>query len=150
MTMMPAQPGSRSGAHDPRQRATPVTEYLDLDDLLEIARAAVGPGVVVGDYGLLESALARPRASVFGEDAYPDVHLKGAALMQSLARNHALVDGNKRVAWTACRTFLAINGERLSASVDDRFDFVIRVATGLAADLDKIADQLRAWSYRES
>jgi death-on-curing protein len=126
------------------------TEYLDLDDLLEIAREAVGPGVVVRDYGLFESALARPRASVFGQDAYPDVHLKAAALMQSLARNHALKDGNKRVAWTACRTFLAINGEWLTASVDDRFDFVIRVATGAAADLDKIADQLRAWSYRES
>ena len=108
-----------------------MTEYLDLDDLLEIAREAVGPGVVVRDYGLLESALARPRASVFGQDAYPDVHLKAAALMQSLARNHALKDGNKRVAWTACRTFLAINREWLSASVDDRFDFVIRVAAGV-------------------
>jgi death on curing protein len=127
-----------------------VTEYLDLDDMLEIAREAVGPGVVVGDYGLLESALARPRASVFGQDAYPDVHLKAAALMQSLARNHALMDGNKRVAWTACRTFLAINGEWISASVDERFDFVIRVATGAAADLDEIANQLRTWSYRES
>jgi death-on-curing protein len=127
-----------------------VTEYLDLDDMLEIAREAIGPGVVVGDYGLLESALARPCASVFGQDAYPDVHLKAAALMQSLARNHALMDGNKRVAWTACRTFLAINGEWISASVDERFDFVIRVATGAAADLDEIANQLRTWSYRES
>ena len=127
-----------------------MTEYLDLDDLLEIAREAVGPGVVVRDYGLLESALARPRASVFGQDAYPDVHLKAAALMQSLARNHALKDGNKRVAWTACRTFLAINGEWLSASLDDRFDFVIKVATGVADDLDKVADQLRAWRLRDS
>ena len=127
-----------------------MTEYLDLDDLLDIAREAVGPDVVVGDYGLLESALARPRASVFGQDAYLDVHLKAAALMQSLARNDALMDGNKRVAWTACRTFLAINGEWISASADERFDFVIRVATGVAADLDEIAGQLRAWSYRES
>jgi death-on-curing protein len=60
---------------------------------------------------LLESALARPRASVFGQDAYPDLHLKAAALLHSPARNHALVDGNKRLAWTACRTFLAINGQ---------------------------------------
>jgi death-on-curing protein len=127
-----------------------MTEYLDLDDLLEIAHAAVGRGVVVGDYGLLESALARPRASVFGQDAYIDVRLKAAALMQSLARNHALMDGNKRVAWTACRTFLAINGEWISAPADERFDFVIRVATGVAADLEEIADQLRAWSYQES
>jgi death-on-curing protein len=126
-----------------------VTEYLNLDDLLEIARAAVGANVVVGDYGLLESALARPRASVFGQDAYPDLHLKSAALFHSLARNHALVDGNKRLAWTACRTFLAINGQWISAPEDERFDFVIQVATGGLPDLDKIADQLRTWSYRE-
>jgi death-on-curing protein len=126
-----------------------VTEYLDLDDLLEIARAAVGANVVVGDYGLLESALARPRATVFGQDAYPGLHLKSAALFHSLARNHALVDGNRRLAWTACRTFLAINGQWISAPEDERFDLVIRVATGVLPDLDKIADQLRTWSYRE-
>jgi len=126
-----------------------VTEYLDLEDLLDIARAAVGKGAVVGDYGLLQSALARPRASVFGEDAYPDLHRKAAALLHSLARNHALVDGNKRLAWTACRTFLAINGQWISAPEDDRFEFVIRVATGALPDLDKIAEQLRSWSYEE-
>lgn len=123
--------------------------YLDLDDLLEIARAAVGSDVAARDYGLLESALARPRASVFGDDAYPDLHLKAAALMQSLARNHALVDGNKRLAWTACRTFLAINGFGISAPEDHRFDFVIGVATGTSAELDGIAEQLRAWSFQE-
>jgi death-on-curing protein len=127
-----------------------VTEYLDLDDLLEIARVAVESDVVVGDYGLLESALARPRASVFGQDAYPDLHLKAAALFQSLARNHALVDGNKRLAWTACRTLLAINGQWISASEDERFDFVIAVATGAEADVDHIAEQLRSWSYEEA
>lgn len=124
-------------------------EYLDLEDLLDIARVAVGEDVAVADYGLLESALARPRASVFGEDAYPDLHLKAAALMHSLARNHALVDGNKRLAWTACRTFLAVNGEWISAPEDDRFDFVIRVATGAASDLADIAEVLRSWSYQE-
>ena len=56
---------------------------------------------MVGDYGLIDSALARPRASVFGQGAYPDLHLKVAALLHSLARNHALVDGNKRLAWTS-------------------------------------------------
>ncbi|OHV04444.1 type II toxin-antitoxin system death-on-curing family toxin [Mycobacterium talmoniae] len=124
-------------------------DYLDLDDLLDVARAAVGEDVAVGDYGLLESALARPRASVFGVDAYPDLHLKAAALLHSLARNHALVDGNKRLAWTACRTLLAINGQWISAPEDDRFDFVIGVATGALADLGEIAEKLRAWSYRE-
>jgi death on curing protein len=126
-----------------------VIEYLDLDDLLDIAREAFGEDAAVGDYGLLESALARPRASVFGQDAYADLHLKAAALLHSLARNHALVDGNKRLAWTACRTFLAINGEWISAPEDDRFEYVIRVATGAMPDLDEIGRQLRAWSYQE-
>jgi death-on-curing protein len=127
-----------------------VTEFLDLEDLLDIARVAVGNDVVVGDYGLLESALARPRASVFGQDAYSDLHLKAAALLHSLARNHALVDGNKRLAWTACRTFLAINAHWISAPEDERFDFVIGVATGAMTGLDEIAERLRSWSYQES
>lgn len=126
-----------------------MTEFLDLEDLLDIAREAVGNDVVVGDYGLLESALARPRASVFGQDAYPDLHLKAAALLHSLARNHALVDGNKRLAWTACRTFLAINAHWISAPEDERFDFVIGVATGAITGLDEIAERLRRWSYQE-
>jgi death on curing protein len=126
-----------------------MTEYLDLDDLLLIARAAIGEDVAVRDYGLLESSLARPRASVFGQDAYSDLHLKAAALLHSVARNHALVDGNKRLAWTACRTFLAINGQSISAPEDDRFDFVIAVATGSIDHLDDIAEQLRAWSHRD-
>ena len=121
-------------------------EYLDLEDLLEIARRAVGEDVAIRDHGLLESALARPRASVFGQDAYADVHLKAAALLQSLARNDALIDGNKRLAWTACRTFLAVNGVWIKASEDQRFELVIRVATGDDHIIDEIAEQLRAWS----
>ncbi|MDQ2635790.1 MAG: type II toxin-antitoxin system death-on-curing family toxin [Actinomycetota bacterium] len=117
--------------------------------VLDIGHEVLGPQVGVRDYGLLESALARPRASVFGQDAYPDVFVKAAALTNSLAPNHALVDGNKRLAWTACRTFLAINGQWISASEDDRFDFVIRVATGAVAEVDEIAEQLRAWSHQE-
>jgi death on curing protein len=124
-------------------------EYLDLDDLLGIARAAIGEDVAVGDYGLLESALTRPRASVFGKDAYSDLHLKAAALLHSLARNRALIDGNKRLTWTACRTFLAINDHWITAPEDDRFNFVIEVAMGGIPELDKIAEQLRTWSYRE-
>ncbi len=125
-----------------------MTDYLDLEDLLEIARTAVGRDVGVRDYGLLESALARPRAWVFGQDAYSDLHLKAAALLHSLARNHALVDGNKRLAWTACLTFLAINAQWIRAPEDERFDFVIGVATGAMSDLDEIAGQLRSWSQQ--
>lgn len=125
-----------------------MTDFLDLEDLLEIARMAVGGDVVVRDYGLLESALARPRASVFGQDAYPDLCVKAAALLHSLTRNDALVDGNKRLGWAACRTFLAINDQWITAPEDDRFDFVIRVATGEIVNLDDIAAQLRGWSYQ--
>lgn len=122
-----------------------MTEYLDIEDFLDLARAATGDEVGVRDYGLIESALARPQASVFGHDAYPDIHLKAAALFQSLARNHALIDGNKRSAWVACLTFLGINSHWVSASDDEHFDFVLDVATGKTAELDEIADQLRAW-----
>jgi hypothetical protein len=72
-----------------------------------------------------------------------------AATLHSLARIHALVDGNKRLAWTACRTFLAINAQWISAPEDERFDFVIGVATGAMSDLDEIAARLRSWSYQE-
>lgn len=124
-------------------------DYLDLEDLLDIARLAIGLDVGVGDYGLLHSALSRPQASVFGADAYPDLHHKAAALLHSLVRNHALLDGNNVLAWTACRTFMAINGEWIRASEEERFDFVIAVATGVQADLHAVAEQLRDWSYRE-
>ena len=71
-----------------------MTEYLDADDLLTIARYAVGDEVAVRDHGLLASAAARPQASAFGADAYPELSLKAAALLHSLAGNHPLVDGN--------------------------------------------------------
>ncbi len=122
-----------------------MTEYFDLEDLIEIATRAIGPDVTILDYGLLESALSRPSATVFGEDAYSNLFLKAAALMHSIARNRALVDGNKRLAWAACRTFLAINEQWVSASEDDRFNFVIRVATGAEPELALMADRLREW-----
>lgn len=126
-----------------------MTDFLDLEDLLDIAREAVGADVMVSDYGLLESAVARPRASVFGQDAYPDLHLKAAALLHSLARNRALVDGDTRLAWIACRTFLAINAQWISAPEDERCDLVIGVGTGAITGLDEIAERLRSWSYQE-
>jgi death-on-curing protein len=95
-----------------------VTEFLDRDDVLTAGTAALGHVVDVGDYGLLDAAVARPRATVFGVDAYPDLCSKAAALLQSLARNHALIDGNKRTAWASAWTFLHINGVELAAEFD--------------------------------
>ncbi len=117
--------------------------YLDLDSLLHVAARTLGGEPVIRDYGLLESALARPRASAFGEDAYPDVFAKAAALLHSLARNHALVDGNKRLALAATIAFLGINGHRLTLSNDEAYDLVIAVATGALDDVAEIAKVLR-------
>lgn len=118
------------------------SEYLDLDDLLAAAAAYLGHPPQVRDYGLLESALARPRTSVFGEDAYPAIHEKAAALLESLVKYHALVDGNKRLGWVAMRLFYGYNGYTISASEDDKFDLVIAVATGELDAVAKIAHRL--------
>ena len=123
-----------------------MTRYLSLDDLLRIADAAAGVEVVVRDVGLLESALGRPRATVFGADAYPDLHTKAAALLHSLARNHALVDGNKRLAWAAAAVFLGINRHRVSAGNDEVVEFVLVVAAGDLDDVVPIAARLRGWA----
>ena len=105
------------------------TDFLTLEDLLEIA-AGVLATVEVRDIGLLESAAARPRASAFGEPAYPSFEEQAAALMHSLARNHPLVDGNKRLAWAATRVFHLMNGRDLAYSVDEAEEFVLAVARG--------------------
>lgn len=122
-----------------------MTIYLDLEDLLLVAARAIEGELAVRDYGLLESAVARPQATVFGSEAYPDIHTKAGALLHSLCRNHALVDGNKRLAWTACQVFLGLNGEWVTASEDDRFGFMIAVASGAIDDADEVGAQLRTW-----
>lgn len=123
-----------------------MTRYLALDDVMHIARAAAGVDVVVRDVGLLESAVARPQITVFGEDAYPTVHVKAAALLHSLVRNHALVDGNKRLGWAATAVFLGINGHRLVATQDEVVELVIAVADGTLDDVAEIAKRLEPLS----
>ena len=119
-------------------------EYLDLDDLLLLATALLGDPPPVRDLGLLGAAIARPAASAFGEDAYPDVWTKAAALLQSIVKNHALVDGNKRLGWVACAVFLDVNGvDPTVASNDEVFDLVMRVASG-SIDVNELARDLRA------
>jgi death-on-curing protein len=111
--------------------------YLTLPELVYIAERATGGKVVIRDIGLLESAAARPRASAFGSDAYPDLHAKAAAMLHSLARNHALVDGNKRLALGALIAFYGINGYRLTFTNDAAYEFVMQIARG---ELDAVAD----------
>jgi len=117
---------------------------LTTEDLVAIATRIGGGDPQVRDLGLLESAAARPATSVFGEDAYPDVETKAAALLESIVRNHALIDGNKRLGWLALVLMLALNGHRLDVDDDEAYDLVIGVAEG-RHDVPAIVEVLRGW-----
>jgi death-on-curing protein len=119
--------------------------YLDVEDLLYIAERAVG-GVTVRDIGLLQAAAGRPQASVFGADAYRSLHSKAAALLHSIVRNHALVDGNRRLGLAAVIAFYGVNGRRLTMTNDEAYDLVIAVACGELDDVQAIAGRLEAAS----
>jgi death-on-curing protein len=123
-----------------------VTRHLTVEQALRIARMAIGGPVEVRDIGLLESAVHRPRASVLGQEAYPDVITKAAALMHSLARNHPLVDGNKRLAWLATYVFCAKNEIELVPDDDDAYEFVVAVAAGELDDVAEIAAVLQSFA----
>jgi len=118
--------------------------YLTLDELLRVAARVVGPGLGVRDPGLLEAAAARPATTVFGHDAYGDLDLKASALVHSLARNHALVDGNKRLALAGLIAFYGVNGRRLTLTNDEAYDLIIAIATGELDDVDAIATILQS------
>lgn len=114
--------------------------YLELEDLLGLVRLlGAGP---VRDVGLLDSAVARPRSSAFGDDAYPTLGLKAAALLHSVASNHALVDGNKRLGWLATVVFLDLNGSRPDVTDDQAFSLVMDVASS-GPLLENIAERLQ-------
>lgn len=119
------------------------TEFVDLDDLVDLARALLGDPPPIRDIGLLGSAAARPQTTVFGEDAYADLFTKAAALLHSIVSNHALVDGNKRLGWLATAVFLELHGvDATRISNDDVYDLVIDVAAH-HADVEQIAGGLR-------
>jgi death on curing protein len=117
--------------------------YLTLPELMPVAGRVLGPDYGVRDYGLLEAALARPQATAFGKDAYPDLDAKAAALLHSIARNRALIDGNKRLALAAVIAFYGINGRRLTLTNDQAYDLVMSIATGDPDTVDGIAAILR-------
>ncbi len=117
---------------------------LDLADLLRIAHRVVGPDVAVRDFGLLDSAAARVRATAFGKDAYGTVHEKAAALLHSIVRNRALVDGNKRLGLAAVIVFYGVNGHRLTFDNDAAYELVMAVATEALSDVEVIAQRLAA------
>lgn len=117
--------------------------YLTVPELLHIAGRALGSEPKIRDLGLLEAAAARPKASAFGQDAYPDLDSKAAALLHSLARNHALVDGNKRLALAGVIAFNGVNGRRLTLTNDQAYELIMAVADGRLDEVTAIADLLR-------
>jgi death-on-curing protein len=116
--------------------------YLTLAELIHVAERTLGAEVLVRDQGLLASALTRPQTAAFGTEAYPSLAEKAAALLHSLDRNHALVDGNKRLALAATIAFLGVNGRRLALSNDEAYELVRSVAASEVDDIVAIAVRL--------
>ncbi len=121
-----------------------MTDYLGVDDLFDIASIVLGGPARVRDYGLLSAAAARPSTVAFGQEAYPDIWSKAAALLHSVCMNHALIDGNKRLAWAATRVFLGLNDVVPDdVDVDQAEQFVLAVAGGELTEVPDIARELR-------
>ncbi|MEU8538620.1 type II toxin-antitoxin system death-on-curing family toxin [Streptomyces sp. NPDC048717] len=131
----------------PTRSVTPdTTRFLTVAEVRDIARLAfTGEGdPELRAPGLLESAVHRPRARMFGESAYTGPYEQAAVLLHALASNHPFVDGNKRAAWLAAATFLAVNGIDLRhADLDAAYDLVVGVASGKVADIEDIAGRLQ-------
>ena len=117
--------------------------YLSPAELLHVAERATGGKVAVRDHGLLASAASRPQSTVLGHDAYPGIEDKAGALFHSLARNHPLIDGNKRLALAGLIAFLGVNGHRLTLANEQAYDLTMAVAAGEIDDVAAIAKQIK-------
>jgi toxin-antitoxin system, toxin component, fic family len=120
-------------------------EFLSLEDLLDIVTALrIGP---VRDLGLLNAAALRPQTTLMGQDAYPSTAAKAAALLESLTKNHALIDGNERLAWASCSVFFSLNALEISETVsdDDVYDLVVAVASSRVT-LEQVCATLSDWT----
>jgi len=102
-----------------------MTVYLSIEDALIQVKSL---GFYVKDNGLLEAALSRPRTTVFGEDAYPTLQLKAAAMMHSIIKNHPMIDGNKRTSWVLMVSFLWINGYQHNMDTMAGFELTLGIA----------------------
>lgn len=121
-----------------------MTIYLELEEVLAIHDAIEPAQPQIRDIGAIQSALGRPRVTAFGEDAYPTIWEKAAALLHSLACNHGWLEGNKRTAWVATMTFLEINGHPLNPGFDqyEAEELVVDIAESRISDVPAIAAEL--------
>jgi death-on-curing protein len=118
-----------------------MTDFLTQAEVLAMHADQIeryGGAYGVRDHGLLESALYRPQTGY-----YSDLIEEAAALWESLAQNHPFVDGNKRTAFAAAYTFLAINGARLTANSGEAYSFVSRMYDAGTFTFEKLVPWLR-------
>ena len=108
-----------------------------------VARQGAKRGLVLRDPGLLDAAIHRPQVTIFGEDAYPTIALKAAALLHSITQGQAFLDGNKRMAVLSADAFVELNGHRITASEDDLYELLaVEIPDGLH-DIEIIAARLK-------
>lgn len=123
-----------------------MTVFLDLEDALHLCeRLGVGP---IRDLGLLDGAVRRASSTLYGIEAYPTLAEKGAALLESVVRNHALVDGNQRLGWTCLVVFLDLNGAWLEVADDDAYDLVVSVEAGQLS-WERLTEMIDDWLARD-
>jgi death-on-curing protein len=122
-----------------------LTEYLDLGDLLAAADKALGQPARVRDIGILLAAVARPQATAFGDEAYPTLDQKAAALLHAVVTGRPLVEGNKRLGWVAVRLFYRLNGDDIHPRSSEAFALVMAIADASLDDVATIADRLASW-----
>jgi death-on-curing protein len=118
-------------------------QYLYLDEVIEIGEALI-PDFRIRDVGLLESAVNRPEMTVYGREVYKTLAEKIAALMHSLASNHALVDGNKRITWSCGRVFAILNDCDFEVDVDEAERIIMALASG-ELDAKSLAPIIEEW-----
>lgn len=123
-------------------------EYLDTEDLVGLARRLLGDPPPIRDIGLLGAAAARPQASAFGQDAYPDVWSKAGALLQSVVNNHPLVDGNKRLGWLATAVFLELNNASVTTAGNDAVYTLVMAVAATDTTVPDIAQALETMGRR--
>lgn len=122
-----------------------MVDYLDREDALTAIEARLGRPPEIRDHGVLEAALHRPQATWYGQDIYPDLDTKAAALLLSLVSSGPLVEGSKRMGWIATRLFYVLNGRDLRMPEDEAYDLVVRIAAGEEDDVADVAATLRRW-----